>query len=358
MAAVKSIEGLSLMFTAGVAAGALLSPFLPEGLHAALLPILSLPYFFQGRLRRLPGRTAAAILPGVFLLLGLFCATIPFPPSVPGALQRLAQDGAEGLRGLIGRIPFAYEGTAPLLTALLAGDRSCLSQDCVRVFRDSGASHILALSGLHMGILYLILDALLSPIGRSVPAQRIRAVLVVGTAAWFTLMTGAGPSIVRAFLFITIREICRVCGRPQRPMHVLCLALLVQLVLDPGVIRSIGFQLSYLAMAGIFILYPVLERWYPAGNSWNPLRRIWQAAALSISCQVFTGPLAWRRFGTFPRHFLLTNLLAIPLVTGLIWSAVVTLVLSALDCCPAVLIKTTDGLSRLLIWVLEIISSL
>ena len=80
-------------------------------------------------------------------------------------------------------------------------------------------------------------------------------------------------------------------------------------------------------------------------------------AAIAISCQVFTGPLAWIKFGTFPRHFLLTNLMAIPIVTVLMWVAVITIALSGLGWCPGLLITITDGLSRLLVWVLTVISS-
>ena len=171
-------------------------------------------------------------------------------------------------------------------------------------------------------------------------------------------MTGAGPSIMRAFLFILIGETLRLLGRPRNAVRVLCLALFVQLVLDPEAIGELGFQLSYLAMAGIFLLYPVLEKWYPEGSARNPLRRIWQAAALSISCQVFTGPLAWYRFHTFPRFFLLTNLFAIPLTTCLMVTAVLTVALSAIGVCPAALIQATDLLCRALTEVLGLIASM
>jgi competence protein ComEC len=80
-------------------------------------------------------------------------------------------------------------------------------------------------------------------------------------------------------------------------------------------------------------------------------------AAIAISCQLFTGPLAWIKFGTFPRHFLLTNLLAIPVVTALMWVSVITIALYGLGWCPGLLITITDGLSRLLVWILTVISS-
>ena len=356
MAEAKSIEALSVMFTAGVAVGAFVSSGAPWILPAILLPVVSVPVFYGPALRRIKSGSTIILL--TFLTLGIFvsASAVPFQGE-ESFLESIALGSALKLKALISAIPFKADITSPLLTALLTGDRSGLTRETIDAFRGSGASHILALSGLHMGILYLIFDKLTLPLGKSPAAKWSRAILVVAASGWFTLMTGAGPSIVRAFLFILIGEICTLAGRRRKPSRVLCVALLVQLVITPGVIRSIGFQLSYLAMAGIVLLYPVLEKWYPEGSRFNPLRKIWQMAAIAISCQLFTGPLAWMKFGTFPRHFLLTNLMAIPIVTVLMWVAVATIALAGLGWCPEFLITTTDGLSRLLVWVLTVISS-
>jgi competence protein ComEC len=217
---------------------------------------------------------------------------------------------------------------------------------------------LLALSGLHIGILYLILSKLLWPLGNSLSARRFRYGLILLAAGFFTLMTGASPSIVRAFLFIFLTETARITGRPRDPLRVLATALLIQLVISPSAIVSVGFQLSYLAMTGIFLLYPVLEGWYPESTRFDPVRKIWQAAALSISCQVFTGPLAWFRFHTFPTYFLLTNLLAMPVTTCLMGSAVATLVFRGIGFRSGFLIQVTDALAGLLIWILQTISSM
>lgn len=353
---VRNIESLSLFFTAGVAAGTVLTT--PSA--GLLLPFLALPYFLQKRMVRWPEKWSAGILLATFLLLGIFCARNAALPVADGEswMEALAAGAALKLKALIGGIPFPSTGTAPLLKALLTGDRSGLPPETVAVFRQSGASHLLALSGLHMGILYLIFDALTKTLGNSPSARFIRFGLILSAALFFTLMTGAGPSIVRAFLFIVLNETLRLLRRPRKATRVFCVALLIQLALDPAVIRSLGFQLSYLAMAGIFLVYPILEKWYPEGSRFNPLRWLWNSAALAISCQLFTAPLAWIRFHTFPRYFLLTNLLAIPLTTVLMGTAVATVILSAAGLCPALLITATDGLGRLLLWVLEVISSM
>ena len=325
-----------------------------------LLPFLLLPVLFRKKLCICPDKLAVGLVWAAFLLLGLFCA---LSRSVPGmeetsALQIWAYGAADALRARIDALPFKADVTAPLLKAFLTADRSGLQADTIQAFRVSGASHLLALSGLHMGIIYLLLDKFTKPWGGSQAAAILRFVLFGLGGGFFTLMTGASPSIVRAYLFILIGEILRVSGRPRKASRVLCLALLVQLVLDPSVIRTVGFQLSYLAMAGIFLLYPLLKDLYPSDSRWDPFRRIWQASALAISCQVFTGPLAWLRFHTFPRHFLLTNLLCIPITTGLLSAAVCALLLDAVHLCPHFLIQITDSLSRLLVFILEVIAGM
>lgn len=354
----KNIEALSLCFTAGVAGGTAAATTAGAAAAALLLPLLTLPVLLREKLRQMPEKPAVGILLGTFVLLGVFCALNAAIPGVSASPELLAAGAVRRLRAFIGSLPFSSEGTAPLLQALLTGDRSGLAPETVAAFRRSGASHLLALSGLHMGILYLLFDSFTKPLGGSRPARLVRFLLILGGAGFFTLMTGAGPSIVRAFLFIGLNETLRILGRSRKATRVFCVALLIQLVLDPGVIRSLGFQLSYLAMAGIFLLYPVLEKWYPEGSRYNPLRWMWKAAAMSISCQVFTAPLAWLRFHTFPKWFILTNLLAIPLTTLTVWAAVIVLALASAGVCPQLLVDLTDNLCRLLTGVLEIIASM
>ena len=350
------IEALAVHFTAGVAAGALLLrlPADPSFLSSGFLLVLASLVLIVLKTER------DNLLFPAFLLLGAICA---FTDAFPGAdrvtfLERWTSAWAERLRAFIDGIPFPSEGTAPLLKALLTGDRSGLSQDTVRVFRESGGAHLLALSGLHIGILYLLLTRLLWPLGNSPRARHVRYALIVLAAGLFTLMTGASPSIVRAFLFIFLNETARIACRPRDPLRILSTALLIQLVLTPSAISSTGFQLSYLAMAGIFLLFPILDGWYPKGPRIDPVRKIWEAAALSISCQVFTGPLAWFRFHTFPTYFLLTNLFALPLTTLLMGSAVTTLMLRGVHFCPGFLIHATDWLCQALVWILQVISSM
>jgi len=360
MDGMKSIEGLSVCFTIGVWAGVAVAGNVPWEASSVALVLAVAPTLLRKRLSTLPNPLFILLIFSSYLLLGFFAGVADSLPSttVPSPLETWALAAGERLKGLIVTIPFPSEGTAPLVTALLTGDRSGLTRETVSAFRESGASHILALSGLHLGIIYVLLDHLVHLAGQSPLARKMRFGIIVLAAGFFTLMTGASPSLVRAFLFITINEGLRLAGRPRKATRVLCLALLVQLVLDPSAIQSVGFQLSYLAMAGIFLLYPLMEAWYPASPAWDPFRRIWKGAALSISCQVFTAPLVWLRFHSFPRYFLLTNLLALPLTTALMICAVATVALQAIGLCPGFLIHATDALCNGLQRALEMIAGM
>lgn len=398
MTETADIKPLALAFTFGAASGLLLSRI---SMHAAyissatsLLVALTLTVITSA------DRRQAEILL-LFLTAGVFCAATSTLTSLGAVAGKPLFAGlAADFRSMISSIPFPHEGTAPLVNALLTGDRSSLDDSVMNSFRDSGASHILALSGLHLGIIYGILLKVTSIFGKHPTIKAVSSLIIISLCGIYTLATGASPSLVRAFLFILVNETARLTHRSNNPLRVYCAALFIQTAINPQVISSTGFQLSYLAMAGIFLLYPALKKWYPqeeaAGDmliekgagltesdglegvmidkgccrarrcqtSWMKTivsaapRKIWDAAALTISCQVFTGPLAWWKFGTFPKYFLLTNLLSLPLTSAVMLLSVSTSVLFAIGICPDFLISLTDSSASLLLFIMKVISSM
>ena len=277
-----------------------------------------------------------------------------------------AEEFGEALRGAVDKIPFTDTETNALIKALLTGERSELTQQTIKAFRDSGASHILAMSGLHLGIIYGIVRHSLSAIGNSRTAIFTKAIITISACGFYTLATGAGPSIVRAFLFIFLNEIARASHRHHTTGSVLFAALIIQTVISPTSVQSAGFQLSYAAMAGIAFIYPWLRDFWPSaeGNPrslmsrMNITKRIWEACALSIACQITTGPLACIYFKSLPANFLLTNLIALPLTTALIPAALVTTVLHSTGICPDAAIRVTEWLVQSLLRSLEIIAGM
>ncbi len=383
MVEARDIMGISVPFAAGVATGAVLCPFLSGGLPIitdSILLILICSTTLSVRFDKLSDRSGKRLVSlsnhrgqrivfaGIFLLTGIFSSlSYSIASGIPeygsGIVSTAAAKAVGHLRTTIDAIPYPSETTGPLVKALLTGDKSDLPKEITGIFRDSGASHILALSGLHLGVLYLLLTRLTSPLGNSPKARKSRCSLIIVAALFYSIMTGATPSIIRAFLFITINETARLLGRKREPVRVLLAALTVQLALKPDVISSVGFQLSYMAMAGIFLLYPTLERIYPAPSGsrlsrFNPFRKIWNAAMLSISCQIFTGPIAWHYFHTFPKYFILTNLVALPLTSAIMTLSVATIALSFFGICPEPLVILNDHAMQALVFCLEIISGL
>ena len=346
----SGITGLSFPFAAGVAAAALAArPF--EGaavsmLAAAMLLILAVR----------SGRRNSGLLAAMFFCLGFMCwctralaPAIPRPPSPTVTRLAMRIDG----------MGFPGDDSGAIIKALLTGRRDSLARSTVETFRRSGASHILALSGLHLGVLYIFVLTLLRPLGNSRPAKAVGSAVTVSLCGLYAYATGASPSIVRAFLFILINETGKhFPGRRRSALGTFCTALTIQLAVRPDFISSVGFQLSYLAMLGITVLFPRLQKWYPSARGPSPLRYIWNCAALSISCQAFTAPVVWVHFRTFPKYFLMTNLIAMPLTELLISGSVAALLLDAAGVCPQWLIAACGKMVQLMEFCLETVASI
>lgn len=362
----EGIVGISIPFTVGVALGAVVVRLTMVGpMQASIVALCTLIVVCVGLFCCI--YTQVGSLTPLWALVygsaGLFCYCSYLSIGCPegaGPLLHLAHQSVEHLKSLICSIPYAHEQSAALAQALLTGDRSLLSRSTLSAFRSSGASHLLALSGLHLGFIYMIIRRISGSLpyhGRT--ASKVRAIVTVGLCGFYTLMTGAGPSIVRAFLFICIREIAG--SSPERRLDLgrtLLCSQMVQLALRPSAITSVSFQLSYLAMTGIVFILPHLQAWYPQGSRHDPLRRIWDISALSISCQAMTAPAAWYYFRTFPKYFLLTNLLALPLCSIVMTVSILAIALNALGLCPGWLIIVDDWTLQIFIRVLQIISTM
>ena len=262
-------------------------------------------------------------------------------------------------QSLIDSLPLRDRENNALLKALLTGDRSGLSAQTTNAFRDSGAAHILALSGLHLGIIYGIVVKAFALLGNSPTATKTRSLLTIAATGTYCLMVGAGPSISRAFLFILLREFSVIFGRSATLRDTLCGAFVIQVCLDASAVRSVSFQLSYFAIAGIAYIYPLLQGIFPqTGTKHSPVRWIWNSVALSTACQLATGPAAWFYFRTFPKYFILTNLISLPLTGILLPSALLTTFLTALGICPSLLVRATELLADTLRQCLEIIAGM
>lgn len=239
------------------------------------------------------------------------------------------------------------EESLALTSALILGRRDMLTWERRNQFSEAGASHLLALSGLHMGILYGVLYLLMIRWFRHTRWNWLMLPLVLLIIWGYTLMAGMSNSLTRASIMLTILTICSMDERHTSSFHVLALSALIMMMLDPGCIFDIGFQLSYLAVLFILLIYvplsPILTfRGHPV-LSW-----IANMLLVSFSAQLGTAPLCMYYFHTFPIFSALVSLLLIPLTTFIIYGALLLLLWPS-----NILAMGVDVIIRLEGWIVE-----
>ncbi|MBM3171999.1 MAG: ComEC/Rec2 family competence protein [Bacteroidetes bacterium] len=212
--------------------------------------------------------------------------------------------------------------TGYLVRALLLGDKSGLSKSMKEWFRKTGLSHLLAVSGLHVGILFAGLNLILKVFPGKQTWLRVAKALLLSLALFgYAGLTGYTPSVLRAALMLGFAQWFVVFRKRANGLQSLGLAVYFLLALSPEMLLNAGFQLSVLAVAGILILEPVFKKYKPEPiPAW-----LWSGLSVSLSAQLSTAPLMLSWSGQFPTWFLLTNLLAIPVTTLFIYLSVVWL---------------------------------
>ena len=202
-----------------------------------------------------------------------------------------------------------------VLTAMTLGEKTHIDQQTRETYREVGASHILALSGLHLMIIYSIISLLVN--WRHI--RLLSHVLIILSIWAFALFTGLSPSVVRAAMMITVYALLSLGYRNKMSVNTLAFVAVVMLVINPLALYDLGFQLSFSAVLAIILINPLLYSLIPQHILMEHrfLRWIWGLATVSISAQIGTAPLVAYYFGYFSTVFLITNYIVIPL-TGFI----------------------------------------
>ena len=230
---------------------------------------------------------------------------------------------------------------AALLSAIVLGEKSLLDEETKNSFMNTGAMHVLAVSGLHIGLILFILLFIVERFSAFVSRRNALIVLVV--FFWFyAFLTGASPSVIRAVFMFSMLAFSQLLSRRYDPVNILFFTAFVLLLIDPYTLFDIGFQLSYLAMLGIYLFYKPIEESVRISNKW--IRKIWQGTAIGFAAQICTTPLSLIYFNQFPNYFILSNLglmatsglilgfgLFFPIVSGIpILSSVIAFCLSVI----------------------------
>lgn len=227
-------------------------------------------------------------------------------------------------------------------SAIILGYTQYLEPELMKEYSSAGIIHILSVSGLHVGIVYVVINFLLKFLEKYRRGKEIKSALIIIIVWFYAIITGLSPAVTRAALMFSLIIIGKTFNRHTDSLNAIAGSALLLLVFNPFYIADIGFQLSYLSVVGIVLLYPYIKSFYSPKNKIVML--IWEVIAISISAQLIASPLCMYYFHQFPSMFLVTNLIAIPLSTLILYGGMLVLVFSPIPILSALLGKITSWL--------------
>lgn len=194
--------------------------------------------------------------------------------------------------------------------ALLLGQNKNLEKEVSEAYITAGTMHVLAVSGLHVGIVYGFFFFLVKPHRLSVRKRILYLSFIILVIWLYALITGLAPSVQRAATMFTLMGLAQMKSRRSSIYNSLALSAMLLMVFNPFIIYSVGFQLSYMAVLGIVLLQSKIR------NLWKPESRIlvyiWETMSVGIAAQLATFPISVYYFHVFPSYFMFANLIAIP----------------------------------------------
>lgn len=220
---------------------------------------------------------------------------------------------------------FVTRDELAVASALLVGFEDYLDPEIIQAFSSTGALHVLSVSGMHVGLVFVCLSWLLSFMDKKKILLMTKYSILLAFIWFYALMTGFSPSVLRSVVMLSLVIISKVRKREANTLNTMLGSAFLLLCYNPFYITEVGFQLSYLAVFGIVYLHPMLSQRYVAPN--KLLHWIWQLTSVSITAQLMTFPLGLLYFHQFPLLFLISNLIIIPITTGIIYIGIAALIL-------------------------------
>ncbi len=213
-----------------------------------------------------------------------------------------------------------------ITSAILLGYKNEIDEDLKKSYAYAGASHILAVSGLHVGVVYLVIQWLLFFLNKNRKLQLLRLFLVLCLLWFYALMTGLSSSVVRATTMFSFVALARFMNRPTNIYNVMAASAFLILLVNPFELFKVGFQLSYVAVIGIVYYQPKIRNWFYIKS--KVLSFVWDLISVTIAAQLVTTPLSLYYFHQFPSYFLLSGIVLVPLVTIVIYVALAVIIFS------------------------------
>ena len=242
-----------------------------------------------------------------------------------------------------------------IIKALLLGQRQDINRETYDNYINSGTIHILAVSGLHIGIILWILNFLFKPLLYLKYGNYIKPILLVFILWGFAIIAGLSPSVVRAVTMFSIITVAMHLKRSTNIYNTLAISAFLLLLFNPKFLFNVGFQLSYLAVLGIVSIQPLIY------NVWKPkfiiIDKLWQILTVTIAAQIGVLPISLFYFHQFPSLFFVSNIVVIPFLGILLFGGVLVIVLGLLNVLPSILVEmysfVISSLNNFIAWIAQ-----
>jgi competence protein ComEC len=234
-----------------------------------------------------------------------------------------------------------------LAEALLIGYKDDLDKNLIQSYSNTGVVHVIAISGLHLGLIYLLLGLLCKPLSRRKKFSWLSPILVIAGLWCFTLLAGAQPSVLRSAVMFTCIVVGEKLNRRSSIYNTLAFSAFLLLCYNPFWLWDVGFQLSYSAVLSIVIfMRPVYNIFYFKNRI---VDFFWKLNAVTLAAQILTTPLSMYHFSQFPNYFFLTNFIAVPLSSLILLGEI-------LLCAISFIAEIASFLGDLLEWLIGIMN--
>ena len=240
-----------------------------------------------------------------------------------------------------------------IINALLLGQRQDISEEIYNSYTRAGAIHILAVSGLHVGIVLLLLSFVLNPVEYIRHGKTIKVLMILFFLWGFAIVAGVSASVTRAVTMFSIVAIAMHWKRPTNIYNTLAISMFILLLFKPMFLFDVGFQLSYLAVLSIVTIQPILY------NIWKPKLKVfnffWKILSVTIAAQFGVVPISLYYFHQFPSLFFISNLAIIPFLGFILGLGILVIFLAVLNILPEFLAsiygQTINAMNLIVNWV-------
>lgn len=233
--------------------------------------------------------------------------------------------------------------------ALLIGEVDDVDKELMNAFTATGTMHVLSVSGMHVGLIYMMLAMLLGRMENKKGWRGMYFLLLYSFLWIYALITGFSAPVVRSAMMLSLVLMGKIISRKSPLLNSLAGSCLLMLIYNPYWLMETGFQLSYMAVFGLMTIHPLLVKQLNLHNHY--LHKIWELISVSLAAQLITLPAILLYFGQFPNYFLISNLIIIPVSTIIIYAGIILLVVTPV---PVI----ADYIAIIVAWLLKLLNGM